>query len=88
MKSGSEYVEGIAESRMMKRLNKLRYDLTDYRNTEQFRRYGFDIIRPWTKVELKNKTFLKRLLEETDVLPSRGLEIYVDDYFPKTDDGT
>ena len=88
MKSGSEYVEGTAESRMMKRLNKLRYDLTDYRKTEQFRRYGFDIIRPWTKVELMNKTFRKRLLEETDVLPSRGLEIYVEDYFPKTDAGT
>ena len=84
MNSEYGYASGTPEFRMMKRLNVIRRNLTDYFNTDAYKWHGFDPIRPWTKTELKNKTLLKSLLEETDVLPSKGLEIEIFTYFPET----
>ena len=87
MKPTVTYPEGTGEYRMMNRLIELKSMLTNYKSTHQYLRYGFEAIRPWTKIELKNKKLLKRLLEETDVIPSVELEVYVEVYFPKTDVG-
>ena len=86
MNFNNSYKPGTPEYGMMKRLNELKDKLTNYTSTEQFRRYGFDIIRPWTDLNLKSKKLFKRLLEETDVLPCRGLENYIEDYFSKRND--